>query len=104
MADTESRANGQTSYRALQPSFNARQDAAAEWPLFVGTPGRRPSDAHLRSLQRAVSALGRRLPLQRIAAVVAQAAMDALDAQAMIIAVYEEDGHHLRGVYVAGLP
>jgi DNA-binding winged helix-turn-helix (wHTH) protein len=104
MADNGLRASEHTSYPALAPSNNVRRSrGAAEWPLFVETPERQGFEAHLRSLQTAVSALSRRLPLQRIATVVAQSAMDALDAQAMIVAVAEEDGR-LRGVYVAGLP
>ena len=61
------------------------------------------SDAHLRSLETAVTELSRPLPLQRIAAIVAEAAIAALDAQPVIVAVHE-DGLHLRGVHVAGLP
>ncbi|HEX5622170.1 MAG TPA: winged helix-turn-helix domain-containing protein [Solirubrobacteraceae bacterium] len=59
-------------------------------------------EAHLRSLQAVVAELGRPLPLARIAAVVTDAAIAALDAEAMIVAVNENDDH-LRGVHVAGL-
>jgi DNA-binding winged helix-turn-helix (wHTH) protein len=60
-------------------------------------------EAHLRSLQAATTELSRPLALRRIAAVVADAAIEALDAQAVLIAVHE-DPEHLRGVHVAGLP
>jgi hypothetical protein len=60
-------------------------------------------EAHLHSLQTVVAELGRPLPLPRIAAVVTDAAIAALAAEAMIVAV-NEDGEHLRGVHVAGLP
>ena len=104
MADNGLRASAHTSYPALDPSNHARRHLGAEWPLFAETPERQHFEAHLRSLETAVHALSRRLSLHRIATVIAQAVTDALDAQAMIIAVHEEDGRHLRGVYVAGLP
>ena len=72
-----------------------RQPAALETPVVA---------AHLRSLHTAVTELSRPLPLERIAAVVAEAAVDALDPEAVVIAIHEHDGLHLRGVHVAGLP
>ena len=62
------------------------------------------SEAHLRSLQTAVTELSRPVPLEQVAAIVADAAIDALDPQAVVIAIHEHDDLHLRGVHVAGLP
>ena len=61
-------------------------------------------EPYLRSLHAAVADLSRPLALERIAAVVCDAAMEALDAQALVIAVHDNGGSSLRGVHATGLP
>jgi Transcriptional regulatory protein, C terminal/GAF domain len=82
----------------------ATAPAVVARPLQLAVPEAPVSEAHLRSLHTAVTELSRPLPLQRIVAVVAHAAVDALDPEAVVIAIHEDDGLHLRGVHVAGLP
>ena len=62
------------------------------------------SQARLESLQALAAQLASPLPLQRIAAVVGEAAMELLDAEIVVVAVHVDDRRHLRGVHVAGVP
>lgn len=78
--------------------------AAAPRPLFLVAPEAQVLEPRLRSLQAAITDLSRPLALERIGAVVSCAAMDALDAQAMVFAIHENGGPHLRAVHAAGLP
>ena len=61
-------------------------------------------EPYLRSLHSAVADLSRPLALERIAAVVCEAAMEALDVQALVIAVHDNGGSSVRGVHATGLP
>jgi hypothetical protein len=88
----------------VPPSLATATPVAARPPQSINPYEARGSEAHLRSLQTAVTELSRPLPLQRIAAIVAHATIEALGPQAVVIAVHEDDGLHLRGVHVAGLP
>ena len=58
----------------------------------------------LRSLAEAAAELTGPLSIERIAAVVAAAAEAGLGADALVIAVREPDGRHLRGVHARRLP
>ena len=62
------------------------------------------SRARLESLQMLAAQLASPLPLQRIAAVVGEAAMGLLDADIVALAVHVDDRRHFRGVHVAGVP
>src|SRR5688572_11722285 len=73
----------------------------------AGSP-RFSRDAHpaglLGSLEAVAKQLAARMPLDRVAAVVSDAASSALDAPALVIAVPDEPGRGLRAVHVSGLP
>ena len=85
------------------PTATATADLAQP-PQLVDPYEARVPDAHLRSLQTAVTELSRPLPPRRIAAVVAQATTEALNPQAVVVAFHEDDGLDLRSAHVAGLP
>jgi GAF domain-containing protein len=77
----------------------------AERSLYlVPTPGVQVLEPHLRSLHTAVADLSRPLTLERIGAVVCHSAMEALDVQALVIAVHDNGGTYLRGVHATGVP
>ncbi|HEX5622168.1 MAG TPA: winged helix-turn-helix domain-containing protein [Solirubrobacteraceae bacterium] len=67
-------------------------------------PDETVSRARLDSLQVLAAQLAAPLSLQRIAAVVEQAAMDLLDAEIVAVAVHVDDRRHFRGVQIAGIP
>jgi DNA-binding winged helix-turn-helix (wHTH) protein len=62
------------------------------------------SSARLDSLETVAVQLASPLPLQRIVAVVGQAAIDLLDAEIVALAVHVDDRRHCRGVHIAGVP
>ena len=61
------------------------------------------SPARLGALQAVAAVLALPLSLERIAAVVAQAATDLLDAEILVIAIHVDDLRHLRAVHASGL-
>ena len=63
---------------------------------LVATPDVQVLEPYLRSLHSAVADLSQPLALERIAAVVCDAAKDALDVQALVIAVHDNGGSRLR--------
>ena len=71
---------------------------------MAAAPAVQVLEPYLRSLHSAVADLSRPLALERIAAVVCDAAMEALDVQALVIAVHDNGGSSVRGVHTAGLP
>ncbi len=68
----------------------------------------RRTDTHhtdaIRSLQAVAAELARPLPLDRIAAVVAEAGTRTLDAEILLVAIYDDAARHLRLVHRSGLP
>jgi GAF domain-containing protein len=71
---------------------------------MAATPDVQVLEPYLRSLHAAVADLSRPLALERIAAVVCQAAMEALDLEALVIALHDNRGSYVRGVHATGLP
>ena len=61
------------------------------------------SPARLGALQAVAVMLASPLSLERIAAVVADAATELLDAQVLVIAIHVDDPRHLRAVHASGL-
>lgn len=61
------------------------------------------SAARLGALRAVAAVLASPLSLERIAAVVAEAATELLDAQILVIAIHIDDPRHLRAVHASGL-
>lgn len=73
--------------------------------LEVGdAPPANGSPDQLGALRTVADVLALPLPLERIATVVAEAAIELLEAQILVVAIHVDDPHRLRAVHVSGIP